>query len=928
MKGYERGSEWRRWDLHMHTPGTQKNDQYSGSTIGQKWDLFYQTVNDYIGDGTDPMKSVAVIGITDYLSVDNCKKVLEDGRLPDTVRLILPNVELRMAPIARETPINIHCIFSPDLINDLEDRFFSKLFYTFGKRTYSASHKGLRSLGRAFDGASLTDARAYAVGLEQFVITPDALENVFKEDPALREKTIIVVSNKSADGVSGVTQHHGYSTENGSQMDATRRSIYQMADLIFSSSNSDIKYFLGESSDSPEVVKGRYGSLKGCIHGSDAHSNAKVFEPDQKRYCWIKSDPTFNGFKQIIYEPKARIRISSVKPEEKPAYQVIESVAFSNPDFSADPIVFNDKLTCIIGGKSTGKSLLLHNMAMAIDSSQVQDKVGDTKTGSRIVPEIQVKWVDGAVSCPGGAADEHKIVYIPQTYLNRLADEKEERTEIDAMIQDIIMINTEAARAHNNMMEDLDKYKRKLNGRITDCTQKYNILQSQKAELKDIGTLKGIQEEIAKLKKKKEELSKESSITGEEIKQYDSAIAEVTRLNALISDIDCEIRAISGMDEIFREIGIPANLSKETSEVVKEAVHSIKLRADEEWGTESARIIEGLEKKKESSEALRSKNKEIADRIAPKIADNEAIRKLSEQIAAEEEKLIKYTATDKKIEQLQQQYQEAVNFVAEAFADFNRIRENYAKEINENQDISQDGLSFSVATPFRAEAFRSLLGTVFDGRAIKSQKKWLDLDELDEEWVKDTDNLKKLIDKILNGDLRITRSKAVENVLQDIFSDWYNSSYQVAMDGDVIGNMSPGKKALVLLKLLINLAESTCPILIDQPEDDLDNRSIFDELIPFIIRKKVDRQIIIVTHNANVVLGGDAEEVIVANQDGNNAPNRKYRFEYRSGSIEDDAPVAAGVTDTLGKQGIQQHICDILEGGEKAFDLRRSKYRI
>ena len=130
------------------------------------------------------------------------------------------------------------------------------------------------------------------------------------------------------------------------------------------------------------------------------------------------------------------------------------------------------------------------------------------------------------------------------------------------------------------------------------------------------------------------------------------------------------------------------------------------------------------------------------------------------------------------------------------------------------------------------------------------------------------------------------------------------------------------------MKLLINLAESTCPILIDQPEDDLDNRSIFDELIPFIRRKKVDRQIIIVTHNANVVLGGDAEEVIVANQHGNNAPNSHFKFEYRSGSIEDDEPVSADASDTLGRQGIQQHICDILEGGEKAFDLRKNKYRI
>jgi len=188
--------------------------------------------------------------------------------------------------------------------------------------------------------------------------------------------------------------------------------------------------------------------------------------------------------------------------------------------------------------------------------------------------------------------------------------------------------------------------------------------------------------------------------------------------------------------------------------------------------------------------------------------------------------------------------------------------------------------------------------------------------------------LQKLIEKTLDGDLRITKGKSTEIALRNIFSDWFNSTYQVVMDGDAIGNMSPGKKALVLLKLLINLAENKCPILIDQPEDDLDNRSIFDELIPFIRRKKIDRQIIIVTHNANVVLGGDAEEVIVANQNGDNAKNKKYKFEYRTGSIEDDTPVVFQATDILSKQGIQQHICDILEGGERAFDLRRNKYRI
>ena len=172
----------------------------------------------------------------------------------------------------------------------------------------------------------------------------------------------------------------------------------------------------------------------------------------------------------------------------------------------------------------------------------------------------------------------------------------------------------------------------------------------------------------------------------------------------------------------------------------------------------------------------------------------------------------------------------------------------------------------------------------------------------------------------------------VESALREIFDDWYNIKYNVKMGEDNIDVMSPGKKALVLLKLLIDMAESKCPILIDQPEDDLDNRSVFDDLIPFIKKKKKDRQIIVVTHNANVVLGADADEIIVANQNGNNCPNKEYRFEYRTGAIEEDKPIIkddGAIEDgILNKQGIQQHICDILEGGERAFELRKHKYHI
>lgn len=113
MEEYCRGSEWRRWDLHIHTPGTQKNDQFEGSSPEEKWERYYKCIAEYIGDGSDPAKSIAVMGITDYMSVDNYKKVVEDKRLPESIKLLIPNVEMRIAPIARTSPINVHCLFNP-----------------------------------------------------------------------------------------------------------------------------------------------------------------------------------------------------------------------------------------------------------------------------------------------------------------------------------------------------------------------------------------------------------------------------------------------------------------------------------------------------------------------------------------------------------------------------------------------------------------------------------------------------------------------------------------------------------------------------------------------------------------------------------------------------------------------------------------------
>ena len=345
---FEKGSEWRRWDLHLHTPETKKNDNYSGRNVEEKWDKFYDAINEYIGDGTDERRSVSVIGITDYFSIDNYKKVVRDNRLPDSIKGIFPNVEMRITPTGTNSPVNIHFIFNPEIVDELENRFFSRLKFQGGDREYSGSKTELISLGKAL-GAE-TDEEAYLKGIDSFVLSYKDVYELFQKDTKLRDNTLIGVSNKSTDGASGIDRG-----ENGGQLTATKKAVYRHCDFIFSANPGDIKYFGGKGVDGIEDVIKNYGSLKPCFHGSDAHCLDKIFEPDNEKYCWIKADTTFNGLKQVIYEPEARVRISSVKPEEKSDYYVIDKVIIDDDDFSPNPIDFNDKLTCIIRRKINRK---------------------------------------------------------------------------------------------------------------------------------------------------------------------------------------------------------------------------------------------------------------------------------------------------------------------------------------------------------------------------------------------------------------------------------------------------------------------------------------------------------------------------------------------------------------------------------------------
>lgn len=151
-------------------------------------------------------------------------------------------------------------------------------------------------------------------------------------------------------------------------------------------------------------------------------------------------------------------------------------------------------------------------------------------------------------------------------------------------------------------------------------------------------------------------------------------------------------------------------------------------------------------------------------------------------------------------------------------------------------------------------------------------------------------------------------------------SDWLYSTdhitvgYGLQYDGVDIEQLSPGTRGIVLLLLYLAIdAEDDRPLIIDQPEENLDPQSIFQELVHRFRDAKKRRQIIIVTHNANLVVNTDADQVVVA-QCGPHRPGQLPLITYESGSLENPL--------------IRQHVCDILEGGERAFKERAKRLRV
>ncbi len=255
------GSRWRRWNPHLHAPGTLLNDQFAGDWPG------------YLDAIETATPVVEVLGVTDYFSIGCYKQVRAQkrtGRLPK-VQLLFPNVEMRLnLETEKRRAVNLHLLFSPD-DGDHEshiERVLADLTFEYKGRRFRCADGDLLALGRAHNPSLTHDDVARREGADQFKVTLDQLRLLFR-DTWIKRNCIVAVAASNHDGTAGL--------QNDSSFDALRREVERFADVIFAAATRTRDFWLGNAAScDPATLEAEYGGRKPCLHGCDAHTVAKT----------------------------------------------------------------------------------------------------------------------------------------------------------------------------------------------------------------------------------------------------------------------------------------------------------------------------------------------------------------------------------------------------------------------------------------------------------------------------------------------------------------------------------------------------------------------------------------------------------------------------------------------------------------------------
>ena len=345
---------------------------------------------------------------------------------------------------AQVKKVNAHIIFSDTVApEDIEQHFllqlkFAALGHTQTKsELFSLTRYQLEQFGRRLKSQHANFTKSdYEVGCMNASIDFELIKEVLENHRSVFEnKYLLLVASENLSLISWDSQGH-----------QLRKVLISGSDGIFGN-HSDRDWLLGKKhKDETEFIQ-EFGSLKPCLQGSDAHSIEDIGIPREGRYCWIKADTSFEGLRQVIFEPEERIFLGDEPPKLKHPYRVLSSVSITNaPDwFSYATIPLNPDLVTIIGGKGAGKIALaeliayaggteffrgqklkdLQDTFMAKASKRTQSNL-KTITNAR----IHLSWADGSSDdCVVSETLDHslseeKIKYLPQKFVERVCARK------------------------------------------------------------------------------------------------------------------------------------------------------------------------------------------------------------------------------------------------------------------------------------------------------------------------------------------------------------------------------------------------------------------------------------------------------------------------------------------------------------------------
>jgi RecF/RecN/SMC N terminal domain len=978
------GSRWHRWEPHIHAPGTVLNDQFKGT---DSWERYLKAL-----EAATP--AIRAIGITDYYSTQSYERVCEakrQGRLP-SCHLIFPNIEMRLGiGTVKGKWVKLHLLVSPENPDHLTEvtRFLARLTFSAYGDWFCCNQGDLIRLGHWSDPRLTDPVLELQRGSEQFKVSFEQLKQVYAGSAWAQQNILIAVAGSETDGTSGVRD----------AADATlRQEIEKFAHVIFASSPAQRDFWLGRRNATEDELQRRYGGLKPCMHGSDAHEERTVGIPDAGRYSWVKGALEFDALRQACKDPAGRAFVGVEPPVSTTLSQVIAMVEVTGAPWAMTPrLAFNPGLVAIIGARGSGKTALADMIALGCDATSERLSRASFLTRARELlhgASVLLRWQDGDKtersldrSDESFSAEYPRARYLSQQFVEELCSAD---GMTDALTREIERVIFEA-----HPLSDRDgavDFAELLEMRATRFRQ---AREREEDALADLSERIGIELEkrtlVTALQKQIAEKTKLiAGYTNDRSKLVaKGSEARVERLGALTAaaeKVRGYLRYFSAQEQSL--LGLKDEVSNVRNHQAPEALRrsqerhkSTGLKSDE-WalflldykGDVDSSLTEHLASARSSAKDWRGTPPALA--ADPKVAlipdDAQLDRQPLALLQAEITRLEKLVSVDR---DTANKFSALSKRITEENAAFERLNEKLAdceganervKTLAQEREaayvrvfdaiVSEQAVLTELYNPLMTrlrgagDTLKKLSFSVARdadvGRWAEAGEQLLDLRQRGP--FKGRGTLRQLADAALKaawetGDphtisaaMAEFRAEYQEALLERSpvpkadqadyrawskrFAKWLYGTEHIAIQYSIdyddvdIRKLSPGNRGIVLLLLYLALDDADDrPLIIDQPEENLDPKSIFDELVSLFREAKNKRQVIMVTHNANLVVNTDADQIIVA-QVGPHRPGELPPITYLSGGLE--------------SAHIRKAVCDILEGGERAFQERARRLRV